>query len=272
VGAQLSMQAEPHPTTPRQVLVRVYGDSLGMPRATAGIDYRDTYAERLKEEIEKRTPGRRVSMYNRSRGGAAISTLFADFKTDSFFFGQHGGTLLILQAGVVDCAPRPISPFLRRGVGMLPTAPRQRVVKLLHDHRASILRKGIAWRETKPRVFATAYAEWLSVATAAFEWVYVMNIAPTIPAIEKRSPGFGDSVTYYNGIIEQVVRANGAGNVRLVDVHSAIQRDNGASRFINQQDGHHITADGHKLYADLVAATLARDNVLGFGTLQEKYT
>ena len=65
---------------------------------------------------------------------------------------------------------------------------------------------------------------------------------------------------YYNGLIEQSVRATGKENIRLIDVHAAIQQsENGIRRFINQNDGHHITAEGHQLYADLLVAMLQRE-------------
>jgi acyl-CoA thioesterase I len=265
----VSMQTDPLEGKQRNVLIRIYGDSLGMPRSSERIGYLDTFGERLREQIEQGAPSSRVSVYNRSRGGAPISTLFEDFKTDSFFFGTPGGTVLIIQAGVVDCAPRPLSRFLRRGVALLPPSPQARVIGFLHDHRAAILRKGIAWRATSPRDFAAVYSEWLQVACRTFEWVYAVNIAPTNPAIETRSPGFGDSVVYYNSIIERACRTVGADNVRLVDVHTAIlESDDGVRRYINVNDGHHITTEGHRLYTELLTNMLREDRALGLAPIR----
>jgi hypothetical protein len=256
----------------RETLIRLYGDSLSMPRSTEGIHYLETFAERFRAQIEDTTPGCRVSIYNRSRGGVAISTLLEDFRKDSFFFGMPGGSVMILQAGIVDCAPRPLPPLIRRGVAMLPPRAKSRVIEFLHEHRAGILRRGFGWRATSLRTFADVYSEWLSVACRTFELVYAVNIAPTNAATEARSPGFGRSVIQYNSLIKRACQTAESNNVRLIDVHAAILGDErGINKFINANDGHHITAAGHRLYADLLVATLRRDGALGLGPLNEDY-
>jgi hypothetical protein len=241
------------------MLIRVDGDSLSMPRATEEILFRDTYPELLRMRIETSWPNRRVCLYNRSRGGATIRTLLEDFRTDSFFFGKTGGDLLIIQAGVVDCAPRPVLPLLRRGIGLLPPRPKARAIRFLHDNRAAILRRGFGSRATRPRPFGIRYAEWLAQAREEFTWVYALNIAPTNPYIEERSPGFGASVAAYNALIDQACASAGP-NVRVIDVHRAISREpDGVSRYINARDGHHITVAGHQLYCNLIMEHLPED-------------
>lgn len=241
-------------------LIRVVGDSLSMPRATEGIAYRQTYAELVRERVQALNRYRSVDLYNRSRGGARIETLWEDFKIDSFAFGGNGGELLVIQSGVVDCAPRPVSRVIRKGIGLLPSGLKTRAIKFLHDNRAALLSKGFVFRETPPQKFAELYATWIAQACAEFKWVYAINVAPTNDLIEGRSPGFGASVRQYNSIIAQVCGASGKSNVRVIDVHQAVlQSAGGVSRYINAKDGHHLTAEGHRLYCDLIFSQMPRD-------------
>lgn len=244
-------------------LIRVAGDSLSMPRISEQIPYQQTYAELLRRRIEVLGLHRSVNLYNRSRGGATVGKLLEDFKCDSFAFGNPGGDLFIIQSGIVDCAPRPISRVLRRGVGMLPGRAKTRAIRFLHDHRAALLKHGKVFRETPPEKFEKIYASWLGQACGEFRWVYAVNIAPTNPYIEERSPGFGASVRQYNSIISSVCQAEPKRNVRLINVHDEIMNaPNGVSQFINRRDGHHITREGHQLYADLIFTNLLADFAL----------
>jgi acyl-CoA thioesterase I len=244
----------------REFLLRVNGDSLGMPRASEHISYRQTYAEMLCRRIEAMGTFHRVVLYNRSRGGIAIDRLLEDFQADSFYFGDRGGDLLIIQVGVVDCAPRPVSGLMRKGIGMLPTAAKERAIRFLHDHRAALLRRGMVFRKTSPTTFAKAYAAWVRQATHEFKWVYAINIPPTNAHIEERSPGFGASVREYNSIILDVCRTARNPNVRVIDVHNKILNSpEGVSRYINDRDGHHITINGHQLYSELIFSHVLAD-------------
>jgi GDSL-like lipase/acylhydrolase family protein len=243
-------------------LIRLNGDSLSMPRAAERISYRQTYAELLCRRIEALGIRRRVVLYNRSRGGITIDAMLRDFREDSFFFGKRGGELLIIQAGVVDCAPRPLSRLMRKGVGMLPAGAKARAIRLLHDHRAALLKRGMVFRQTSPERFAEAYAAWIGQACEEFRWVYAINIAPTNLATEARSPGFGESVLRYNAIIADACRDARRPNVRVIDVHNAIlHAPDGVNRHINDRDGHHLTAEGHRLYCDLVFSHIPSDFV-----------
>src|SRR4051812_21359935 len=87
--------------------VVVYGDSLGMPRASDGISYDRTYAELLRETCEDLIPGMQVDLYNRSRSAGTVVSLCDAYREDMIYFGRPGG-VLIVQCGVCDCAPRPV--------------------------------------------------------------------------------------------------------------------------------------------------------------------
>jgi lysophospholipase L1-like esterase len=236
--------------------IHVYGDSLSLPRTSDGVRYYDTYPELLRDAIERATPSVRVALYNRSQGGGSISTLKAAYTSDSAYFGQADARrILVIQCGVVDCAPRPVPPRVRAQIGRLPTPLRWAVSKVLHHLRPYLLRSGIKWQLTPAEEFHATLKEWLAGAAPRFDRVYVVNIAPTIDAIETHSPGLRAAIEAFNTVIADAARVRADPRVVLVDAHAAVLASaDGVDRLINPVDGHHITRVGHALYAKLIEA------------------
>ena len=85
------------------------------------------------------------------------------------------------------------------------------------------------------------------------ERVYVINIPPTNETTEAHTPGFSDSIKLYNELIHNAAQSVPSANVFLIDVFRAIHTmPKGISTHIIKSDGHHITLEGHKLYAHLI--------------------
>lgn len=238
-----SLPAEP------PLLLRVYGDSLSMPRHEDGITYRETYAEIVRRELADFL-GRPVDLYNRSIGGSTLPQLMQLWESDTRYFGA-AEECIIVQAGIVDCAPRPLGPRLRFLVGQLPTFIKRRIIKFLHDNRARILRSGLGSRFTSPQVFAKTYQKWLHLMSERHQPVFIINIAPTTPDIEAHSPGLTKSIQYYNQMIDDIVRDLAHPKIALIDAYQQVV-DRGVSEYICPNDGHHITWKGHQLYAELI--------------------
>lgn len=238
-----------------RLLLRVYGDSLSLPRPADGVLHGDIYPELLRDALESAHPGLRVSVWNRSRGGASIADLHESYRQDSAYFDPTEPSILVIQCGIVDCAPRPVPPSVRERIGRLPTPLRWLVAKFLHFARPFLLRAGIRWRATESDDFETRLLAWIEGARAGAARVYVVNIAPTVPAIDAHSPGLADSIHAYNEAIQRAASASGA---TLIDVFGAIQaQPGGTGGYINPRDGHHISRQGHGLYADLLLAAEA---------------
>lgn len=232
-----------------RLLLRIYGDSLGMPRSFKGISYRDTYPELLKAALTQ--DGWEVDLYNRSKGGVSIDELCTAARDDRKYFGD-ACAIVILQCGIVDCAPRPASARMRIWIGRLPWRIQKSVIAFLHNKRARILKAGFCWRITEPSRFTEKYTELLRGASGESEQIIAVGIAPTTPEMEKHSPGLSQSIAQYNQLIHSAVQTACAG-VQYVDVHRAIlMHHEGVTRFIDAADGHHITAEGHRLYSALL--------------------
>jgi hypothetical protein len=246
---------EPAPTR-THFAIHVYGDSLSLPRSADGVRYYETYPERLRDAIEREDPALRVALYNRSQGGGSIASLNAAYASDSAYFGQGDASrILVIQCGVVDCAPRPVPPHVRDAIARLPTVLRWAVVKALHYLRPYLLRAGIKWQLTPAERFHAMLVEWLAKAAPRFDRTYVVNIAPTTDPMQAHSPGLREGIDAFNALIADAVRAGAHPRVVLVDVHGAILASaHGVAGLVNPADGHHITTPGHELYARLIAA------------------
>lgn len=233
----------------KEMCVLVYGDSLSMPRMTEGVFWSDLYVEKFRLWLEVQHQGVKVYLINRSRGSRRIPELYSDFESDYTYFDSNGEKILIIQGGVVDCAPRPIPDSLRFVISKFPSLLRRPVIKLLHDNRARLLQNGFKWRGTSPHVFRSVFQRWLCFAAIRFSRVYVLSILPTNEKTEAHSPGYGKSVATYNLIMQRVIRRMSAGNVFFVDLHAGLSaKPEMLGAVLNPKDGHHITAVGHEFY------------------------
>jgi lysophospholipase L1-like esterase len=232
------------------VVLLVYGDSLSLPRAQGGVSCLDTYPELLRETL---AGALRAAVLNRSRAGTSIGALYGQFVSDSVYFGGEARHLLVIQCGIVDCAPRPVAPSVKNRIARLPTPLRWAIARLLHYTRPYLLRAGLVWRNTEEAPFEQVLSDWLTRGERIAHSICVINIAPTTAATDAHSPGLAASIDRYNALIARVVAAPRRVPVHLIDVHRAIsQRPDGLRECIDA-DGHHITLAGHRLYADLLA-------------------
>lgn len=237
----------------RDVLIRLYGDSISMPRCTEGVSYLETYFELLNKRLTAAVPEIHFHLYNRSQGGATIDKLYESYLQDSSYFGVKGGEIAILQCGVCDCAPRPTPPWLYSLISRSPRWIKERAIQWFHDHRAWLQRHGFSWQFTRPETFTRLYRSLLEKAAGEFTRVYVINIPPTNEAMERHSPGFSQFIVQYNKIIETLIQQLNLKNVMLVDVFSEVsksKRDH--AELIVRADGHHPTVQGHQLYCDAI--------------------
>jgi len=231
-------------------VIRIYGDSISMPRIFEGVSFLETYPELIKYQCQALW-GEEAFLYNRSRYDATIRVISQELRQDTLNFGKPGGRILIVQVGICDCAPRPIPDFIKDFISRVSVQLRIKLVSIIHHNRARI-QKRIFWRETKEADFESMYINLIKDYAQDFERVYVINIPPTNNTIEKHSPGLSRSISLYNGLIFKAVKINNYDNVIVIDVFKAISETNDVNKYIIEKDGHHLTADGHLLYASMI--------------------
>lgn len=229
--------------------IRFYSDSLGLPRGKE-ISNNQRYISIFKKYLED--IGYNVEILDRARANYNINDLYQWFSEDNKYFGCNSD-ITIIQEGIVDCAPRPIPKKFRNIVSKLPKNFRNIIVRFLHNYRPTMQKLGIRYYYIIPKDYYNKYMKLLREASNNSQRVYLFNILPTIDKIEAHSPGLSKSINNYNNIIKNIVRTLDRENVYLIDVYSKLKgRNNYISKYINQKDGHHITVEGNKFYADLL--------------------
>ena len=234
------------------MLIQYYADSLGLPRpdyVALGQRYifllQKWFRERRNEE---------VFIIDRSRGGATIKVLFEIFEEDEGYF-KAKKDILILHEGICDCAPRPIPLAFRNFISILPDFMKIRIIGLLHRNRARLLKSGLIFYLVGKKEFEHILKEWLEKAANNFERIYIFNIAPTNDQIESHSPGLGKSIKAYNEILRRVVTSLDDSRIDLIDMYSVIANSAySLDELIIKEDGHHLTALAHRLYAEEIIA------------------
>ena len=241
--------------------MRVYGDSLLYPRESEGLGYGDLYQELLADLIRDKWPEKKITLITRGMPGYSISNIYKEaYSRDSICFNKDSTDITIIHCGICDCAPRPISMPVKKVISRLPPKLRESCIHFLHQNRAKILNAGHAWRLTKPEQFSRIMTTWIKQAAMEARFVYVINIAPTLAATNTHSPGLGESILLYNTLIKKAVDEVNLNNLRLIDVYNSIRsQSDGLENYINHTDGHHLTKQGHALYAAKLSELSIKD-------------
>ncbi len=228
--------------------MRLYGDSLALPRS-GNVKPRERYIARLCSWWSTNEGVESIELCDRSKGSMTVADLFQWYEHDNGYYGE-AGEVLIIQGGVVDCAPRPVPRWMRRRIARMPQVLRKHTVKFLHKHRAAILLRTGGWQQLKPDEFRSVLTRWLPRAAQNFARVYVFNVAPTNRKTEEHSPGFTKSIELYNEILDSVSAALKLDNLFVIDVHAIISSagPEEIDKHILAEDGHHLTARSHELY------------------------
>ena len=245
----------PDPCVPegRKPFIFVYGDSMSMPRHPDGVEAQDTMAELISAHFA--AAGRPALLYNRSESGKTISDHWSKYKDDVVLFGVDRRDILIFCAGVVECAPRPLPPRLRRKLERKPAFIRRPIIKFLKENRPMLLRWGISYRKVEPAAFTPRLNEFLGDAIKRFGQIAVFELPPINHAAEAYSPGWRASTLLYNQILAETVARLDDPRIFMVPLHQWLwgRRDN-LDTYISPVDGHHLLKAGH-----LAAFHLLRD-------------
>ncbi|MFM7566056.1 MAG: SGNH/GDSL hydrolase family protein [Flavobacteriales bacterium] len=163
----------------------LFTDSLSLPRNTPETcTHAETWPELLRQQ------GHEVCLS--AMGGATIKELYRQ----TFYF-QHGTYFdaVIVQAGIVDCAPRFAHQWETKGLQKIPRLGKS-LLGLLNTKNVRNFRK-ITY--TKPREFAS-YVDKFSTAFPCP--MYFIEILPALPAYENQLPGVGENIKKYNAILK----------------------------------------------------------------------
>jgi lysophospholipase L1-like esterase len=167
--------------------VLVVTDSLGLPRpAPQTVTPEQTWVSLLAKSCD---------LAQFSSGGATIGDLHAQVE----YMKMHRPDLVIIQSGIVDCAPRAFSRFENEFINKF-RLTRSLSRRILNKERIVKLR-------ARRNVTYTPLADFASFAdkfSKAFSDVYWVEIAPSNADYERRVPGITRNIELYNDVLRKV--------------------------------------------------------------------
>jgi lysophospholipase L1-like esterase len=218
-----------------------YSDSLAFRRPEQAEDTSFTYPFLLKDMLES-TGLVRVNVLLRGMGGADMPHICRMVERDAgyFRFSSEQGNIAVVQVGVVDCAPRPFTFRLKPILNRLPFIGPW-IASVLFRHRARLQRISSYQITPRPR-FARDLRRVLQLLKEMRIHAVLVGIPLPPDAIELRSPGFQRAALEYNQLMKDCASAE------YCDVEAAVRIAGRAGCLM--QDGHHLTENGHRLYAE----------------------
>lgn len=209
----------------------IFSDSLALPRNIPEVTfYEETYPFLLKKNYD---------VFQCSIGGCVIN----DLLIQTFYYSQFKPDIVILQSGIVDCAPRAFSRltyrfFEENRIG--------RVFKKILDATISTRcirnHRQLSWTSISSfrnclREFKDQFCE---------SQIFALSIVPASKEYDKKVPGIRNKIEDYNRIIKEVYLSN---YIDLSDIPSE-----GI-----MSDGHHLTNIGHQFVYEKIKEKI--DNV-----------
>jgi len=179
------------------------------------LRYEDTYIAQLKARYPQ------YEFIHQGYGGATIRELL---QHTSYFERTLDPVLVIMQSGVVDCAPRALTRIEQHAVANLPIL--KRLLVPLVKRYGPLLRRFRKITYTSPGNFA----KYVDDFEKRFDNVVWLGIVPSTPEWEKRVIGIGRQIELFNAILAR---------------HRFIPTDNLDEQDM-MSDHHHPNASGHR--------------------------
>lgn len=212
-------------TTPT---VLILTDSLAFPRCEPEVvPYERTWVALLKRKFPQ------IDFVHCGRGGATIVDLF---KHSSYYHGTIQPALVLVQAGIVDCAPRALSVIEQHVLQRLPIVGP--LLLALVRRNAARLRR---WRGMSYTSLAS-YEDWVQAYEHLFANVHWIGILPAVTEYESRVQGISAAIDRYNAVLRR---------------RNYISTTDFTSSDI-MSDHHHLNVAGHHRLAVRLADTVQR--------------
>lgn len=229
-------------------LIIIVTDSLGFPRNAENILFRETYVS-----LVGRSSFPIHDIVHIGRGGATAQELL-EITTQAISYYGNEVTGVVCNFGIVDAAPRALLPHEIQEIDKLlgPTQPLKEVIS--KNHAQISMNRGYPVI-TSPENFRNAIAAFCSLS---FRYDFVLcfiGIAPCTGKMAVQCPTFNvNQRNQYNSITRELCLKD---KQRLTYIPSPIESV-GISQFL-LEDGHHLSAKGHRLYAKVIISWIAKD-------------
>ena len=204
-------------------------DSLAFPRAMPEVvSYDETWVAILKRQF------RDTDFVHCGRGGATIRELF---QHSAYYHTTIQPALVLIQSGIVDCAPRALTLIEQQILQRVPLVGSP-LTALARRHAPSLRR----WRRISFTPLPT-FKEYADRFDRTFGNVYWIGILPANPNYEIRVEGISEAILKYNAQLQ---------NRRFI---ATDEFDHGDV----MSDFHHLSAAGHRRLAAKLAEVIKRD-------------
>lgn len=210
-----------------------------MPRLREGIRYEDTYAYLIQKS------GYEVILRSDYSNDTQVQASHDNLTVDVEYFRPNA---VVIQLGIVDCAPRLFSKREAAMINHLPKFLRSGIIAFLSKHR-------FAFTKQNPKVyvgiddFRTNMQHIINFTREHDAVPVIVNIARPPAALVERSYGILDNVKAYNIVLRDLAEANGCD---LVDLYSTVEEN--PDRLLD--DGIHLGKEGHVALASAILAVL----------------
>jgi hypothetical protein len=199
-------------------VVVILGDSLGLPRAEPQrVEVHETWPQLVRSALADAT------VHQVSQGGATSDDLLAQFE----YLSGLDIRLLIVQSGIVDCAPRALRQREQLALRMLGLGP------LL---RSGAGRRCLRWLRSRRNITYLPVQQFMANALRLRDrarcrllWLQIVGAS----GYEQQVPGVGASIAEFNRHLAQSL---GEAFVPLAAI--------GDGELMS--DGHHLNAAGHR--------------------------
>lgn len=240
------------------IKIALYGDSLALPRKET-VKYNERYFFLIQKWLNDNFNFDYIEIKDRAKGATTITELLSQYEHDAGYF-ELPGDIIIIQTGIVDCAPRPIDQKTRDKIGRLPSIVKSIIVKYIHKNRRKILQKGNSFVRTSKDLYYNTIKTLMTKAASDYKKVYVVNICPTNSKTEEHSPGFTKNIDEYNSLIKNAIENVSERNIFLIDINKYInEKRSEIDHYVLKEDGHHISALTHKIIAEMLIEHEAKE-------------
>jgi acyl-CoA thioesterase I len=232
------------------VRIVAYADSLAMPRPELGVRWEDTWPYQLGRLLRQR--GLDAEIINRGQRARTADSLTGQEPYENVVWVEPD--VVVLQIGVVDCAPRIISRREKQVLNLpgFPVRVRDAMIERRKAHRLQITgRDPLSKVYTPPADFRRYFNDFGALVDSMDSQpeLLVVPVVVDLRPMEQKSPGYTENVIRYNRILERFCEAP---RRRLVQAPPLT--DDGPSRArMFCSDHYHLSAAGNHELAQVLA-------------------
>ncbi len=225
-----------------ELRIVVGGDSLGLPRLKPTIiSYKDIWPFLLESKLRNKNIN--CVVLNHSERSRTLPKFLKNFQDIVSIWEPD---ILIIQIGIVDCAPRLFSErehkFLNSGFIHWRIA--RAIINFASKHRRQIIKLRSWVRYTPLKKFKMSLQNLGKILSNVNFKTIILPIMPSFPSHIYRSPGYNESVEKYNEEWKLFCEKYFHIFINLEDVINGFKLED-----LLLEDGHHLSKLGHQRIA-----------------------